>query len=85
MTDVRATEMTDDTRDRVIRLEAQVASLKETLARAVTQIDEMHSVLMMAKGARWLTIAVASLVGLLIGTSNRLLAVLDHWSGPMPP
>ncbi|WMT79368.1 hypothetical protein [Bradyrhizobium sp. Ash2021] len=62
----------------MIRLEAEVASLRETGAQAVTQIDEMREVLMMAKGARWLTVAIVGLVGLLIGISSQLLAILSH-------
>lgn len=52
-----------DTRDRVIRLEAQVEHMAETVERMAQQLSEMHNLLQQARGARWLLVGVAMLIG----------------------
>ncbi|PSJ60733.1 hypothetical protein [Pseudaminobacter soli (ex Li et al. 2025)] len=54
---------TTDTRDRVIRLEAEVAHQTKTIEAMDTKVTEMHDLLMAAKGARWAIIAAASVGG----------------------
>jgi hypothetical protein len=38
------------------------------------KVDEMHAVLMQARGVRWAIIAVAGLVGFLAGLSHWVIA-----------
>lgn len=52
-----------DTRDRVIRLEAQVEHMSQTVERMAEQLSELHSLLQQARGARWLLVGVAMLIG----------------------
>lgn len=66
----------DDTRDRVIRLETRVEHLEATLDRATQKIDEMHNVLMQAKGAKWVILAAASVGGFVAGISAKFLPFL---------
>lgn len=47
-----------DTRDRVIRLEAQVEHMAETVDKMSTQVTELHAMLQQARGAKWLFIVV---------------------------
>lgn len=55
--------MSDDTRDRVIRLETTVEHLRAQLEDTHTKVAEMHSLLLQAKGARWVIIGGAAVVG----------------------
>jgi uncharacterized protein YlxW (UPF0749 family) len=52
-----------DTRDRVIRLEERVKHMEETLDSMSKKVSEMHSLLQQARGARWLLIGVAMMIG----------------------
>ena len=38
------------------------------------KVDEMHAILLQAKGVRWAVIAVSGLVGFLTGISHWLLS-----------
>ncbi len=69
--------MQEDTlRERVARLETKVDHLSEALDKAVTKLDEMHNVMMQAKGARWVLIAAASIAGALAGFAAKFTGLL---------
>lgn len=69
--------MQEDTlRERVARLETKVDHLSEALDKAVTKLDEMHNVMMQAKGARWVLIAAASIAGALAGFAAKFMGLL---------
>lgn len=69
--------VTEDTlRERVARLETKVDHLSEALDKAVTKLDEMHNVMMQAKGARWVLIAAASIAGALAGFAAKFTGLL---------
>ena len=69
--------MIEDTlRERVTRLETKVDHLNEALDKAVTKLDEMHNVMMQAKGARWVLIAAASLAGALAGVAAKFSGLI---------
>jgi hypothetical protein len=55
--------VTDDTRDRVMRLEVKVDNLTRAVESRDEKIDEMHDVLMQARGARYVIIAAAAIGG----------------------
>jgi hypothetical protein len=55
--------MIDDTRDRVMRLEVKVDNLTRAVESRDEKIDEMHDVLMQARGARYVIIAAAAIGG----------------------
>ena len=42
--------------------------------RIAAKVDEMHAILLQARGVRWAIIAVAGLVGFLIGISHWFIA-----------
>lgn len=52
-----------DTRDRVIRLEAEMAQQTKKIDAMAGKVEEMHNLLMQARGARWAIIAAASVGG----------------------
>lgn len=68
--------MVDDTRDRVIRLEAEVANMDEKLDKMSRQVEAMHDLLQSAKGARWIIIGIAGLIGGASGLIIKLFPFL---------
>lgn len=59
----RVVRMIDDTRERLITLEVEVRHLQAQLSDAAIKVNEMHALLMQARGARWVIIALAALAG----------------------
>jgi hypothetical protein len=72
--------VTDDTRDRVIRLETQVENLDADMQAMSRKVDEMHEILLQAKGARYIIVAAAAIAG---GVTSFLIKFLP-WSGTLP-
>jgi hypothetical protein len=55
--------MIDDTRERLITLEVEVRHLQAQLSDTAAKVNEMHALLMQARGARWVIVALAALAG----------------------
>jgi hypothetical protein len=55
-------------------LEQRMTHVENELVRMAAKVDEMHAVLMQAKGVRWAVIAVSGLVGFLTGVSHWFLS-----------
>jgi len=66
----------DTLRERVARLETKVDHLSDSLEKAVKKVDEMHGVMMQAKGARWVLIAAASIAGALAGFAAKFTGLI---------
>lgn len=64
-------------RERVAKLEVQMNHLSAKLGDKHQKVEEMHSILLQAKGARWAIIGLAGIAGLASG----LIAKLTPWSG----
>lgn len=60
--------------ERLAVLEHKVSRMERELERMSVKVDEMHAVLMQARGVRWAIIAVAGLVGFLAGLSHWVIA-----------
>jgi hypothetical protein len=60
--------------ERLAVLEQKVSHVQAELGRMSAKVDEMHAVLMQARGVRWAIIAVAGLVGFLAGLSHWVIA-----------
>ncbi len=65
--------MTDDSRDRLIRLETEVEHLTATVNNMASKLDELHTVFLQAKGARWLLIVMAGMGGAVAGFAAKWL------------
>ena len=52
----------------------QVSHMEAELGRMSAKVDEMHTILLQARGVRWAIIAVAGLVGFLAGLSRWVIA-----------
>lgn len=71
---------TDDTRDRVIELEAEFRAWKRDAEPRFAKVDEMHAMLLQAKGARWTILGLATLGGFLAGKIGWLVP----WMNTLP-
>ena len=54
-------------RERVAKLEVQMSHLSEKLDDTHQKVEEMHAVLLQAKGARWVIVGMAGVAGLVSG------------------
>jgi hypothetical protein len=54
-------------RERVAKLEMQMAHLSEKLDDTHQKVGEMHAILLQAKGARWVIVGLAGVAGLASG------------------
>lgn len=61
--------------ERIAVLETNQQFIKEQLAEMNESVREMHSLLLQAKGARWVIIGVASLAGFLSAKFGGLMAL----------
>ena len=59
---------------RLAVLEQKVSHMEEELDRMSAKVDEMHAILLQARGVRWAIIAVSGLVGFLAGVSHWLIS-----------
>ncbi len=55
--------MTDDTRERLVRLETEMEHLTLKLDRMSTQLDQLVALLNNAKGVRWVLVIIAGAAG----------------------
>jgi hypothetical protein len=60
--------------ERLAVLEQKVSHMEQELARMSSKVDDMHAILLQARGVRWAIIAVAGLVGFLAGISHWIIA-----------
>ena len=70
----------DDTRDRLIRLESEVEHLTEKVVAMSGQVGEMHQLLTKAQGAKWAILGLATLGGFI---SAKFTAIVP-WLGQFP-
>ena len=62
------------TSERLVILEQKVSHMEGALDKISAKVDEMHAILLQAKGVRWAVIAVAGLVGFLVGILHWLVS-----------
>jgi len=60
--------------ERLAIVEQKVSHVEAELAKVSRKVDEMHAILLQARGVRWAIVAVAGLVGFLTGISHWLIA-----------
>jgi multidrug resistance efflux pump len=65
-------------RERLAALEEKVKNIEDDVREMRGKVDEMHAVLLQAKGARWAIVAVAGCAGFLAGFAHRLPALLER-------
>ena len=72
--------MTDDTRDRVIRAEAQLQHLADMVTAQNKKLDTLIAAFEQSKGGWKVLLAAAGLVGFLAGKGGAILS----WLGLLP-
>jgi hypothetical protein len=60
--------------ERLATLEQKVTHMDQELGKISTKVDEMHGILLQARGVRWAVIAVSGLVGFVTGISHWLIS-----------
>jgi hypothetical protein len=60
--------------ERLATLEQQVSAMEGELGKISAKVDEMHAILMQARGVRWAVIAVSGFVGFATGISHWLIS-----------
>ncbi|WP_029581923.1 hypothetical protein [Bradyrhizobium sp. URHD0069] len=65
--------MSDDTRDRVIRLETEIDHITAKLDDMQKKVNAMHDLLMQARGMRWLIVCMAAMAGFLASFASKYL------------
>lgn len=66
-------------RERVAKLEVQMMHLTEKLDDTHQKVEEMHSILLQAKGARWVIIGLAGIAGLASGLMAKFAPLFGTW------
>lgn len=64
---------TQDTRDRVIRMESKVEQLEKKIDDMDTKVTEMHQLLTQAKGARWMLMLMIGFGGFIAAKVTPLI------------
>ena len=59
--------------ERLAVLEQQVSHMEAELDRMSGKVDEMHAILLQARGVRWAIIACSGLVGFIAGIAHWLV------------
>ena len=65
-----------DTRDKVIRLEVEMAELRRDFAKQAAKVDAMYDLLVQAKGARWLWLVLLASAGALGSLVTKIWPLL---------
>ena len=60
--------------ERLAILEQRVSHMEAELARMSAKVDEMHAILLQARGIRWAVITVSGIVGFLAGIAHWFVA-----------
>jgi hypothetical protein len=67
-------QMNRPANERLAVVEQKMSHMGEQLERISAKVNEMHAILLQAKGVRWAIIAVAGLVGFVTGISHWLIS-----------
>ena len=65
--------MSPDLGERVAILETSLKYLTEQLDDTHRKVEEMHAVLLQAKGAKWVIVGTAGIIGFLAALTAKLL------------
>lgn len=63
----------NDTRDRVMRMEAEIEHMGVKLDQMQTKVNAMHDLLMQARGMRWLIVGMAAVAGFFASAVSKFL------------
>ena len=64
--------------ERAAILETKQQHYEEKIDKMSAQLDEVHEVLLRAKGIRWIIVTVSSVVGFVLGVAGSVYAFIKH-------
>jgi len=70
--------MTDPQNERIAKLEVQLAHVSATVDRMSDKVDELHDMLQATKGARWVLVGTAALIGFIGAKLGALTGFLGR-------
>ena len=70
--------MTDPQNERIAKLEVQLAHVSASVDRMAGKVDELHDMLQAAKGARWVLVGTAALIGFIGAKLGALTGFLGR-------
>lgn len=70
--------MTDPQNERIAKLEVQLAHVSAAVDRMALKVDELHDMLQAAKGARWVLVGTAALIGFIGAKLGALTGFLGR-------
>lgn len=70
--------MTDPQNERIAKLEVQLAHVSAAVDRMAGKVDELHDMLQAAKGARWVLVGTAALIGFIGAKLGALTGFLGR-------
>ena len=62
--------------ERIARLEERQRNIDEKMDTVARQVNEMHDLLLQAKGAKWAILGVASMAGFLSAKAGTVAAMI---------
>lgn len=72
--------MTKTELERITRLETEMEHMAKAVTEMSVKVDQMHMVLMQAKGAQWAVLGMAAFMGFLASKATEVVA----WLGALP-
>jgi len=66
----------DDTRDRLIRVESDLAHLRQDFEKMSETLEDVHNIMTQAKGARWMILLMATVGGFVATKGAALIGLL---------
>jgi hypothetical protein len=72
--EIKMTATRSSSNERLAILEQKVSHMEVGLGKMSAKVDEMHAILLQARGVRWAVIAVSGLVGFLVGISHWFIS-----------
>jgi hypothetical protein len=70
--------MSDDLRERMVRLETEMRHATQKLDDMSRQMDALVSIMNQGKGAQWVLAGFAGIIGLVGGVVGSFMALLKH-------
>lgn len=72
--------MTKTEVERIAKLETEIEHMGRDIAAMAAKVDQMHGILMQAKGAQWAVLGMAGLMGFLASKATSVV----EWVGALP-
>jgi chromosome segregation ATPase len=70
--------VTDDLRERLVRLETEMKHATQKLDDMSAQVNRLVSLMNQGKGAQWILVAIAGVIGTVGGAVGSFMALLKH-------